>query len=50
MWHDKIFVGSSIGRWGEQVCYMYHNSGKWIPVKRPHDFEGFVQSAITVEL
>lgn len=49
-WREKIFVSGSTNRWGEQVCYMFDTSGKWIPVERPHDFEGFVQSAITVEL
>jgi len=50
MWRDKIFVSGSTTRWGEQVCYMFDDSGKWVPIERPHDFEGLVQSAITVEL
>jgi len=50
MWRDKIFVCGSTSRWGEQVCYMFHSSGKWVPIERPHDFQGFVQNAITVEL
>lgn len=49
-WRDKIFVSGSTSRWGEQVCYMFDNSGKWVPLEKPHDFEGFVQGAITVEL
>lgn len=50
IWRDNIFVSGTTSCWGEQVCYMFHNSGKWVPIDRPHDFEGFVQSAITVEL
>jgi len=50
VWHDKIFVSGSTYKSGEQVCYMFDNSGKWVHIERPHDFVGFVQSAITVEM
>jgi hypothetical protein len=50
LWRDKIFVSGSTNSWGEQVCYMFDNSGKWVPIDRPHDFVGFVRSAITVEM
>jgi len=50
VWRDKIFVSGSTSRWGEQVCYMFHDSGKWVSIERPHDFVRFVQNAIIVEM
>eukprot|EP00253_Pinus_taeda_P031635 PITA_31635 len=50
VWRDKIFVIGSTNPWGEQVCYMFDNCGKWVPIDRPHDFVEFVQVAITVEM
>lgn len=50
VWHDDIFVSGSTSRWGEQVCYKLHNSGKWVPIDRPPGFEGFIKSAINGEL
>jgi len=50
MWRDKIFISGSTQRWGEQLCCMLDNSGKWIPIERPHDFVGFIQCAILVDI
>lgn len=50
VWRDKIFVSGSACSGGDQVCYMLDNSWKWVPIERPHDFEGFAQSAITLEM
>ena len=50
VWRDKIFVSGSTYKSGKQVCYLFDDSGKWVHIERPHDFVGFVQSAITVEM
>jgi hypothetical protein len=50
VWRDKVFVSGSTSRWGEQVFYMFDNPGKWVPIENSHDFLGFVQNAITVEM
>lgn len=50
VWRDKIFVIGSTSRWGEQVFYTLERHGKWVPVEKPHDFVGFVQNAITVQI
>jgi len=50
VWRGKIFVSGSACSTGVQVSYMLDNSGKWTAIERPHDFVGFVQSAITIEM
>jgi len=50
VWRDKIFVSGSACSGGDQVVYLLDNSWKWTPIERPHEFEGFAQSAVTVEM
>lgn len=50
VWRDKIFVSGSACSGADQLSYMFDNSGKWVPIERPQDFGGFVQSATSVEM
>lgn len=50
VWCDKIFVSGCACSGGDQVCYMLDKSWAWAPIERSHEFEGFAQSAITVEI
>ncbi|GLJ04651.1 hypothetical protein SUGI_0000660 [Cryptomeria japonica] len=61
VWRDRIFVtGSQVGRTA-QSCYLFEppsfnggkgemGCGKWIPLERPQNFAGIVQSVATLEI